>query len=111
MELHWTRTMIAWVGYRPAHAPKNLTRTPDVPQIVRDLAERLLGVAGTRVAVQTGDLHECALVAAHGTLLTVPGIVQKPGARNECHKNCNGLWRQCQGRYRLGDGGVLYNDW
>jgi hypothetical protein len=110
MELHWTRTKLAWLGYHPDHAPTNLPPTLDVPPFARDLAKRLLGVAGTRVAVQPGDLHECALVTAHGTLLTVPGVVRKPGARNECHANCARLWRKCTGRYRLGVGWVLDND-
>jgi hypothetical protein len=108
MELYWRQLPAAWLAFHPDHAEElanPLSRPVDAP--VRDLCARLLGLAGTRVAVQFADAGVCWLIARDGQPVAADGLTERPGESNRCHTNCAAAWEAEPDRYRIQTGFAL----
>jgi hypothetical protein len=81
--------------------------TEEADGATKELASKLLGIAGTRVAIQAMDAWSSQLILAGGKLLDVPAIIQKKGKRNGCHNNSAALWKKDPASYRLVTGWAL----
>jgi hypothetical protein len=106
MKLYWynNRNIVLWASLEPC---KDIEPIDNIPDILNDLANRLLSLGGERVIIFPMDLDNLD-VLSRGELFQMP-VRMKRMAQSQCHDNSQKLINK-NSQYKLATGYGLSDD-